>query len=68
MKVSLGPDVILCGWLGLKHQLTKLDQDSGIYLVLCACTGIIELTRLCVQGGCVVCLGHWLCDFVPYNC
>ena len=22
MKVSLSPDVILCGWLGLKHQLT----------------------------------------------
>ena len=23
MKVSLRPDVILCGWRGLKHQLTK---------------------------------------------
>ena len=23
MKVSLSPDVILCGWLGLKHQLTN---------------------------------------------
>ena len=25
MKVSFGPDIILCGWLGLKHQLTVLD-------------------------------------------
>ena len=23
MKLSLSPDVILCGWLGLKHQLTN---------------------------------------------
>ena len=23
MKVSLSPDVILCSWLGLKHQLTN---------------------------------------------
>ena len=22
MKVSFSPDIILCGWLGLKHQLT----------------------------------------------
>ena len=26
MKVSLSPDIILCGWLGLKHQLTKFRQ------------------------------------------
>ena len=24
MKVSLSSDIILCGWLGLKHQLTKI--------------------------------------------
>ena len=23
MKVSFSPDIILCGWLGLKHQLTN---------------------------------------------
>ena len=23
MKVSPSPDIILCGWLGLKHQLTN---------------------------------------------
>ena len=23
MKVSLSPDIIFCGWLGLKHQLTN---------------------------------------------
>ena len=23
MKVSLSPDIILCGWLGLKHKLTN---------------------------------------------
>ena len=23
VKVSLSPDIILCGWLGLKHQLTN---------------------------------------------
>ena len=23
MRVSFSPDIILCGWLGLKHQLTK---------------------------------------------
>ena len=23
MKVSFSPDIILCGWLGLKHQLTS---------------------------------------------
>ena len=29
MKVSLSPDVILCGWLGLKHELTDLLTCSG---------------------------------------
>ena len=24
MKTSLSPDIILCGWLGLQHQLTKI--------------------------------------------
>ena len=24
MKVSFNPDIILCGWLGLEHQLTIL--------------------------------------------
>ena len=23
MKVSFSPDIILCGWVGLKHQLTN---------------------------------------------
>ena len=26
MKVPLSPDIILCGWLGLKHQLTELPE------------------------------------------
>ena len=31
MKVSLSPDIILCGWLGLKHQLTNLNiSDSKL--------------------------------------
>ena len=30
MKVSLSPDIILCGWLGLKHKLTnKLQLCPG---------------------------------------
>ena len=27
-KVSLGPDIVLCGWLGLKHQLSLSPQKS----------------------------------------
>ena len=30
MKVSLSPNVILCGWLGLKHQLTNLLSTKQI--------------------------------------
>ena len=31
-KVSLSPDTILCGWLGLKHQLTnKLIYQQTVY-------------------------------------
>ena len=26
VKVSLSPDIILCGWLGLKHQLTNITK------------------------------------------
>ena len=28
MKVSLSPDIILCGWLGLKHQLPNLPPTG----------------------------------------
>ena len=31
MKVSLSPDIILCGWLGLKHQLTDGSVQVSIY-------------------------------------
>ena len=34
MKVSLSPNVILCGWLGLKHQLTNLFLFSTFLNVL----------------------------------
>ena len=29
MKVSLSPDVILCGWLGLKHQLNNSSVQGS---------------------------------------
>ena len=28
MKFSLSPDVILCGWLGLKHRLTNYPKKK----------------------------------------
>ena len=28
MKVSLSPDIILCGWLGLKYRLTNWQQNG----------------------------------------
>ena len=31
MKVSLSPDVILCGWQGLKHQLA--NRLALVYIV-----------------------------------
>ena len=31
MKVSLSPDVILYGWLGLKHRLTNLLQVIKVH-------------------------------------
>ena len=38
MKVSLSPDVILCGWLGLKHQLTDVlvtaDAESCAFVFI----------------------------------
>ena len=36
MKVSLSPYIILCGWLGLKHQLTDLTNP--------------DVTRCCLLG------------------
>ena len=30
MKVSLSPDIILCGWLGFKHQLTNHHGWLGV--------------------------------------
>ena len=30
VKVSLSPDIILCGWLGLKHQLTNYSFPRGL--------------------------------------
>ena len=30
MKASSSPDIILCGWLGLKHQLTNLCQNQSV--------------------------------------
>ena len=43
MKVSFSPDVILCGWLGLKHQLTNWlvchcrQPSFSTALSLCQC-------------------------------
>ena len=31
-KVSLSPDIILCGWLGLKHQLTNQLTLRDIFI------------------------------------
>ena len=33
MKVSLSPHIILCGWLGLKHQLTKYQCAKQCWFV-----------------------------------
>ena len=33
-KVSLSPDIILCGWLGLKHQLTNYSYGSFCLVLL----------------------------------
>ena len=32
MKVSFSPNIILCGWLGLKHQLTTIEGVSEIQI------------------------------------
>ena len=34
MKTSLSTDVILCGWLGLKHQLTNLLFSAPIFKLM----------------------------------
>ena len=30
MKVSLSPDIILCGWLSLKHRLSNLQYEEKL--------------------------------------
>ena len=30
MKVSFSPDMVLCGWLGSKHQLTSCEDRVGV--------------------------------------
>ena len=53
MKVFFIPDVIFCGWLGLKHQLTNL---LTIAVVLLCRTGFKSptnyLTNLCRSSTC----------------
>ena len=39
MKVSLSPDIILCGLLGLKHQLTNLLNCHGLGSSRYGCMG-----------------------------
>ena len=56
MKVSLSPDVILCGWLGLKHQLTNLLFPQLFSLTaLCSRSCIVSQlygpTALCCQSS-----------------
>ena len=34
MKVSLSPDIILCGWLGLKHKLIHLLLSWNTYFIV----------------------------------
>ena len=31
IKVSISPDIILCVWLGLKHQLTNTEQANILF-------------------------------------
>ena len=50
MKVSFRPDIILCGWLGLKHQLTK---QNFLPLLL-----VITARRSKLVGG--------MCSVLPY--
>ena len=46
MKVSLSPDIILCGWLGLKLQLAHTHTLSlSLYVCGCGCG--------CGEGGCM---------------
>ena len=60
MKVSLSSDFVLCGWLGLKHQLTnRLTNDYylNIYCLkaFCVCQGpvwILEFFFLTLPPGC----------------
>ena len=32
--VEISPDVILCGWLGFKHQLTNLVESKTVETIL----------------------------------
>ena len=34
VKVSLSPDIIICGWLGLKHQTTTITAPSCLSVTL----------------------------------
>ena len=77
MKVSLSPDIILCGWLGLGHQLTNQLTYELLQLVwlicdeYCRSQGKLRLGRR-VRELCPAALVRWyiysVTGFLCYPC
>ena len=44
IKVSLSPDMILCGWLGLKQQLTNINLSLRCYALACVANIVATLS------------------------
>ena len=59
MKVSLSPNIILCGWLGLKHQLTNKQfsvPSSSFYVCYFSLCGLEKAYRQKFRTlFCIVC-------------
>ena len=51
MKISFSPEIICCGWLGSKHQLTKLSgmARSGILTTI----SLLPCSHLVFIGTCL---------------
>ena len=64
MKVSLSPDIILCGWLGLKNQLTN---NSSLLVWFCIVVGYVAVVIYCYFSSCsvIVSLLFFCCCFFP---
>ena len=63
INVSLSPDVILCGWLGLKHQVT--NSTPPLSFTLCLGESGAVLYKVCTGS---VIVWDWLINVVHRDC